>query len=106
MLPGLGGIHRLTRICSPGKALEIVLSSEILNAEKAFKYHIVDHLVPGKHAFDFSLNLLQKMTQGRSIDIINAIMESFNHYYTLDFDKALEEEVRVFCELAKKKITD
>jgi enoyl-CoA hydratase/carnithine racemase len=106
LLPGLGGIHRLAHICSPGKTLELVLSGEILAAEKGYKYHIIDHLVPGKQTFDFSLNLLQRMTQGRSLEIIHAIMESFSHYYTLDYNMALEEEVRIFCELAKRKITD
>lgn len=99
-MPGLGGTLRLTRLCGTAVTAEMVLSSEIINAEKALELNIVDYMVNTKEIMDNALSLMKKMVEKRPLDIINAVMRAMHNSRTLSFQKALDEESKMFCKLA------
>lgn len=46
IIPGGGGTQRLPRLINPSKALELIMTGEIINAQKALDLGILNHLTP------------------------------------------------------------
>src|SRR5699024_7143322 len=46
VLPGAGGTQRLSRLVGVGRALEMILTGRVLNAEQAERYGLVTTVVP------------------------------------------------------------
>lgn len=45
VIPGYGGTQRLTQLVGKGRALEMMMTGEMLDAEKALAYGLVNHVV-------------------------------------------------------------
>ena len=100
IMPGLGGTYRLTNVVGPGKAAEIMLSGDVVNAQKALETGLVDYVVPDRDLRIYTLDYLERLTRDRDVDVIRSIMKSIHNAMHLDTDRALEEETRMFCALA------
>src|SRR6202023_2665652 len=47
IMPGAGGTQRLPRLIGKGRALQLILSGEIISAQDAYRTGLVNELVPG-----------------------------------------------------------
>lgn len=63
IIPGGGGTQRLTRLVGEGKAMELILTGEIIDAKTAFSIGLVNHVVPADQL------------EARTMDIANRIAE-------------------------------
>jgi enoyl-CoA hydratase/carnithine racemase len=106
IMPGLGGTVMLTKLIGAGKSAEIILTGDIVNAQKAMELRLADYVVPSKELNTFSMSFLERMTSDREIDVISSVMRSIHNSQTLSFEKALEEETKLFCALAVKSMQD
>ncbi len=103
LMPGLNGTLRLPKLIGLTKSLEVILSGEIINAEKALEFGMIDYIVDSKNIFDFSMNLMEKMTKDRDIEVITSIVRSINNSKKMKLEDAMEEEMKMFCKLAVKE---
>src|SRR5687768_7327551 len=46
IMPGGGGTQRLTRLIGEGRAMEIILTGDMIDAETALKFGLVNHVYP------------------------------------------------------------
>src|SRR6266496_5373635 len=47
VMPGYGGTQRLPRLIGKGRALQLILSGEIIDAQEAYRIGLVNEVVPG-----------------------------------------------------------
>ncbi|MCX6285738.1 MAG: enoyl-CoA hydratase/isomerase family protein [Bacteroidetes bacterium] len=100
VIPGLGGTVRCFGKTGFPKAMKLIMSGDMINAEDAQEMHLVDFIVSKQKVFDFSFNLLQKLTRDRPLPVINAVMKALKNARSLSIEEAMKEETRMFCELA------
>jgi enoyl-CoA hydratase/carnithine racemase len=61
ILPSSGGTHRLTRLVGPGRAKELMLLRERLDAHEALAAGLVTEVVPAGAALERALELAQRL---------------------------------------------
>ena len=104
IMPGLGGIDSLLELTSFHETIKFVLSGDMINAEEAKTMKLVDYIVPANDLIPYSMSLLKKMTEGRSLKVINYVMKALHDTRTMSLEEASKEETRMFCELAKDEM--
>jgi len=100
LIPGLGGSAMLSDLTGEGRSLEIILSGNVVNAQKAYELKIADYLVPAKETESYALKYLEELTLDRDVEVIRSVTRSIHNSKTLSFEKALGEETKLFCSLA------
>lgn len=106
IMPGLGGTITLSKLIGAGRSAEIILSGDIVDAQKAQELKLVDYIVPSKELHAFTVDFLDKMTGERDTDVIRSVMKSIHNSQTMEFEKALEEETKLFCALAIRNMQE
>ena len=61
VIPGYGGTQRLAQIAGKGRAMEMILSAEMINASKALDYGITNNVVPLEELIDSAKKMAQKI---------------------------------------------
>ncbi|HYK77103.1 MAG TPA: enoyl-CoA hydratase-related protein [Daejeonella sp.] len=115
LIPGYGGTQRLTQLVGRGKALEMILTGDMINAQEAYRIGLVNHLTEPENLLAKAEEMLNKiMTRspialGAAIRAVNAglvdgtdgfeaeILEFGNCFGTADF----QEGVSAFMEKRK-----
>jgi enoyl-CoA hydratase len=89
VIPGYGGTQRLPQLVGKGKAMEMILTAGMLNAEEAKSYGLVNYVLPQENLLDFCMEMGQKISKnspvaiGYAIKAINAnYKEGVNGYKT------------------------
>ena len=61
IIPGYAGTQRLPRLVGKGRALELILSGESINAQEAFRIGLANQVVPAKDLMAAAQSLAQKI---------------------------------------------
>lgn len=61
IIAGYGGTQRLPALVGRGRALELLLTGDMIDAEEARRIGLVNHVVPQEQLLDFSHTLLTKV---------------------------------------------
>jgi enoyl-CoA hydratase/carnithine racemase len=101
LIPGMGGLRRLEKICGRKATMEILFSGDTLNAHKALDLKIVDKIIPANNYLDECKQLLEGWVKDRSLKVIHKLMRSFRNAENLDFNEALQKDLEMFCDLAQ-----
>lgn len=78
LIPGYGGTQRLPQLVGKGKAMELIMSAGMLNAEEAKEWGLVNYVVSQEELMEFTLKIAHKIAQnsptaiGAAIRAINA----------------------------------
>ena len=61
LIPGYGGTQRLIQYIGKGRAMELLLTGDMIDAEKALFYGLVTHVCPQEELLDLARKLLNKI---------------------------------------------
>jgi enoyl-CoA hydratase len=61
IIPGDGGTQRLPRLVGKGKAMEIILTGDFIDADEAFRIGLVNRVVPHENLLDITMELAEKI---------------------------------------------
>ncbi len=99
LFPGLGGTRLLAELSGKTTALELVLEGDLIDAAKALDLRIVDRLTGKKQSLPEAIKLAEKMTAGRPLEVIRAVMQSVKNR-SEDREKQIRQDVDAFVKLA------
>lgn len=93
LIPGYGGTQRLTQLVGRGNALEIILTGNMINAEKALQIGLVNHVVPSDEvitkAEDILANILLRSPNAvaAAIRAVNASLIEGQHGFSTEMEE-------------------
>jgi len=95
LIPGYGGTQRLPRLVGRGRALEMVLTGEPIDAAEAHRIGLVNHVVPQQELLVFSRGLLGKMLANGPL-AIGLAMEAVDTGLNCGLEEGLRFEAAAF----------
>lgn len=96
IIPGGGGTQRLTRLVGEGKAMELILSGEIINAEAALQIGLVNHVVPGDQLETKTMEIANRIAEKSPI-ALRLAKEAVRLASRSNLDEGLRREVDLFA---------
>lgn len=94
VIPGYGGTQRLAQLVGKGRAMEMILSAQMIDAQKALNYGLVNHAVEQSELLELANAIAQKIAQNSSTAVAKAI-ECINANYQYDVN-GFEVEIKNF----------
>ena len=87
VIPGYGGTQRLPQLIGKGRAMEMILTSDMITADQALQFGLINHITNAENLLPKSEEILNKILQRAPLAVcaaINAINASgsANGYYT------------------------
>jgi enoyl-CoA hydratase len=102
IIPGFGGTQRLPRIVGKGKALEIILTGDMVNAQEAYRIGLVNKVVPATDVIKTAKDLARKLSS-KSAVAMGYCIRAVNEGVETDIDAGLEIEANHFVVNAKSE---
>ncbi len=96
IIPGMGGTQRLVRLVGLGKATELVLLGEMIDAHTAKEIGLVHYVVPHDELMDFSIALGEKLADKPPL-ALRLAKECLLKSVDLGLRDGLDYEMRVFA---------
>jgi enoyl-CoA hydratase len=96
IIPGGGGTQRLTRLVGEGKAMEMILTGEIINADTALAIGLVNHVVPADQLESKTMEIANRMAEKSPI-ALRLAKESVKLASRSNLDEGLRREVDLFA---------
>ncbi|THU37331.1 enoyl-CoA hydratase [Niastella caeni] len=96
LIPGYGGTQRLTQLIGKGRAIELLITGNMLDAATALQYGLVNYVVPQEELLTKARSILElvntkaPLAVGRCIQAANAVFDHTKDGFT--------EEVKLFGE--------
>ncbi len=95
VIPGAGGTQRLTRFVGKSKAMEMVLTGRVMNAEEAERSGLASRIVPLADLVEEAVKVAQQIAD-LSLPIVMMAKESVNRSYETTLAEGILFERRVF----------
>jgi enoyl-CoA hydratase len=96
IIPGGGGTQRLTRLIGEGKAMEMILSGQIIDAKTAFNIGLVNHVVPTDQLEAKTMQLANSIAEKGPI-AVRLAKEAVKIASRSNLDEGLRREVDLFA---------
>lgn len=82
VIPGYGGTQRLPQLVGKGRAMEMIMTAGMINADQALDYGLVNYVVPQEELLALCEKLANKIANNSSVAIghaIKAVNSGFKH---------------------------
>jgi enoyl-CoA hydratase len=99
LIPGYGGTQRLPRIIGKGRALQLLMTGEIIDAAEAFRLGLVNKLVPAADLMKTAGDMMKAMIANAPLALAGCI-EMVNRGSDVSIGDALAMEATAFGLLA------
>ena len=96
IIPGGGGTQRLPRLVGEGKAMEMILTGEIIDANTAFSIGLVNHVVPADQLQTKTLEIATRIAEKSPI-AVQLAKEAVKLASKSNLDEGLRREVDLFA---------
>lgn len=96
VIPGYGGTQRLPQLVGKGRAMEMIMTAQMIDAETALKFGLVNHVTTQPELLDFTNGIASKITKNSVVAIAKAI-ESVNANFK-DGVNGYQTEIKNFGE--------
>lgn len=96
IIPGGGGTQRLTRLVGEGKAMEMILTGEFIDAKTAFAIGLVNHVVPLDQLQAKTMEIAQRISRKSPI-ALQLAKEAVKLASRSNLDEGLRREVDLFA---------
>ncbi|MEO1548733.1 MAG: enoyl-CoA hydratase-related protein [Bacteroidota bacterium] len=94
VIPGYGGTQRLPQLVGKGRAMEIIMTAAMIDAQKACSYGLVNHVVALEELLPTCKKLASRISNNSSVAIKHAI-NAVNAGYSYDVD-GYQVEINAF----------
>lgn len=119
IIPGYGGTQRLTQLIGKGRALELIMSGGMIDANAALQYGLVNYVVPQEELLAKAKSILAVINSkaplaiAASITAVNAVFDESKNGYTTETEafgncfgtEDMKEGTRAFVEKRKANFT-
>lgn len=96
IIPGGGGTQRLTRLVGEGKAMELILSGEIIDAQAALSIGLVNQVVPADQLRTKTMEIANRIAEKSPI-ALRLAKEAVSLASRSNLDEGLRREVDLFA---------
>jgi len=96
IIPGGGGTQRLTRLVGEGKAMELILTGEIIDAQTALFIGLVNHVVPADQLEAKTMEIANRIAEKSPI-ALRLAKEAIKVASRSNLDEGLRREVDLFA---------
>jgi enoyl-CoA hydratase len=73
VIPGYGGTQRLPQLVGKGRAMEMILTAGMIDANMALQYGLVNHVTTQEDLISFTQKIAEKILRNSSVAIASAI---------------------------------
>ena len=73
VIPGYGGTQRLPQLIGKGRAMELIMTAGMINAEEAYRIGLVNHVVAQADLLEFCSGIATKISNNSPVAIGHAI---------------------------------
>ena len=93
---GGGGTQRLARLIGEGRAMEMCLSGDMIDAETAYRFGLLNHVFPAEQLEDETMKLAGKIAEKAPI-ALQLTKEAVKFASRSNLDEGLRREVDLFA---------
>lgn len=80
VIPGYGGTQRLPQLVGKGRAMELIMTAGMIDAETAKNYGLVNYVVPQANLMEFTTTIATKIMRNSPVAIGKAIKAINDNY--------------------------
>jgi enoyl-CoA hydratase len=102
IIPGYGGTQRLVQYVGKGKALELMMTCDLIDAAEAYQLRLVNHVVEEGQTVIKAKEIIEKIAQKAPM-AIQKLIECVNAFYDPGGDAGFFREVVEFGKTSKSK---
>ena len=100
IIPGFGGTQRLPRVVGKAKAIEMILTGDLINAQEALRIGLVNKVVPAGELLKQAKDLARKIA-AKGQPAITLCLQAIEEGLTKSLDEGLALEAQLFGRIAQ-----
>jgi len=100
IIPGFGGTQRLPRLVGKAKAIELILTGDVISAQEALRIGLVNAVVPPEAVLKTAKDVARKIAAKGGV-ALRLALQAMQQSATLDMPHGLALEAKLFGEVAQ-----